>query len=402
MKKLIIITLLLITCKAGAQNYILKPGDKFPGVIIGPIINAPVTQLNLSTHPSNKLFIINFWGTWCSPCLPEMDSLAKLQAQFKGQIQIIGLSDDPINKLKKYLAKKPSKIWLASDTSSLLYQMLNLASVGQCIVINSKHEIVALLQSESVNAKTISRLIKGEKVKSNGETKNRLNVTNKDPFGVDSLLTSNFTVRGYMKDQGTMGRRYANGIYGGRRVSYFNINVEVLYKDAYGIVSEKQVVYEGRAKKYSDYKNKDLLYCFDLLVTPAQKDNLHIIMQQKLQAEMPVKGRIEMRDVDVYILKLKDAGKIIVPKSKQAMLVYEFDGRGFDGKGITLNQFADAYLSNEFDLPVINETGLEGLYDIKTNIELRSQEGVHKSIDDIGFSVTKARRKIKTLILYTE
>lgn len=402
MKKLILIIALLIACKADAQNYALKVSDKFPALVIGPIINAPVTQLNLSKYPSNKLFIINFWGTWCSPCIPEMDSLAKLQAKFNDQIQIIGLSDDPIDKLKKYLVKKPSKIWLVSDSTSSLYQMLNLANVGQCLVINSKHEIVALLRSESVNAKIIRQLIKGEKVKSNGETKSQLNTTDKDAFGVDSLLESNFTIRGYMKDQRSMSRRYANGIYGGRRVSYFNTNLVMIYKQAYDIISEKQVIYEGSAKKYADYKNKDLLYCFDLLVPPAQKDSLHIIMQQKLQAEMPVKARIEMRDTDVYILKLKDAGKIMVPKSKQAMLTYEFSGNGFDGKGITLNQFADVYLSNEFDLPVINESGLEGLYDIKTNIELRNQEGIRKSIDEIGFSVIKARRKIKTLILYTE
>jgi thiol-disulfide isomerase/thioredoxin len=402
MKKFLIIVILFIACKSSAQNYVLKPGDKFPEINIGPIINAPVTQLNLNQYPSNKLFIINFWGTWCSPCIPEMDSLAKLQAKFNNQIQVVGLSDDPITRLKKYLVKKPSKIWLALDSTSLLYQMLNLASVGQCIVVNSKHEIVALLKSDSVDEKTIRQLIKGVKVSSNGETKNQLNTTDKDPFGVDSLLTSNFTIRGYMKDQKGMSRRYANGIYGGRRVSYFNTSLVLLYKQAYDITSDKQVIYEGTAKKYAGYSNKDLLYCFDLLVRPDQKDSLHSIMQQKLRAEMPVKARIEMRDTDVYILKLKDAGKIMVPKSKETMLSYEFGGNGFDGKGITLDQFADLYLSNEYNLPVLNESGVEGLYDIKTIVELRTQEDINKSISDIGFNVIKARRKIKTLVLYTE
>jgi len=403
MKKLLLMALLLIVFNnAHAQNYMLKPGDKFPAIVMGPIINAPVTQLNLSKYPSNKLFIINFWGTWCSPCIPEMDSLAKLQTKFKGDIQIIGLSDDPVAKLERYLTKKPSGIWLASDTASLLYQMLNLASVGQCIVTNSKHEIIALLKSDSVDAKTIRRLIKGEKVRSNGETKNRLNTTDKDAFGVDSLMTSNFTIRGYMKDQPSMGRRYANGVFGGRRVSYFNTGLVMLYKQAYNIISEKQVVYEGMAKKYNDYKNKDLLYCFDLLVPPAQKDSLLIIMQKKLQTEMPVKARIEMRDMDVYVLKVKETGKLIVPKAKQATLSYEFSGNGFDGKAVTLNDFADQYLSNEFDLPVLNETGLEGRYDIKTNVDIRTQDGIRKSIDDIGLVITKASRKVRTLVLYTE
>ncbi|MES2061161.1 MAG: redoxin domain-containing protein [Bacteroidota bacterium] len=401
MKKILIAAILFISIKADAQNYMLKPGDQFPKIVIGPVINAPVTELNLSKYPSNKLFIINLWGTWCSPCIPEMDSLAKLQSRFSRQIQVIGLSDEPVDRLKKYLAKKPSKIWLASDTASLLYRMLNLAYVGQCIVVNAKHEIVALLKTDSVNAKVINRLIKGEKVKSNGGIQNRLNSTDKDPFGVDSLLASNFTIRSYMADQKAMGKRPNTGIFAGRRVTYYNVGVVNMFKTAYNITSLKQIVYEGSAKKYDNYEDKNLLYCFDLLVKPEQKDSLLIIMQNKLQQNLPVKARIELRDTDVYVLKLKDTAKVLIPKSKLTTITYGFSGRGFDGQGVTLNEFANLYLSNEFDLPVVDESGLKGRYDIKTNVEMRTKAGVMKSIEDLGFLLNKERRKVRVMILYT-
>jgi uncharacterized protein (TIGR03435 family) len=402
MKKLLTAALILIAVKADAQNYMLKPCDYFPAITINPIINAPVKTLNLSTYSSKKLFIINLWGTWCSPCIPEMDSLAKLQARYNQQIQVIGLSNDPVARLQKYLAKKPSGIWLASDTASLLYEMLNLAYVGQSIVINNKHQIVALLKTDSINAKVIARLLRGEKVKSNGEVQNALGRTNKDAFGVDSLLDNNFTLRGYMKDQQAMGQIPTTGIFAGRRVSYFNIGLLALYKTAYKITSMKQVVFEGHAKKYDDYKNKNLSYCFDLLVKPDQKDSLYIIMQQKLQQLLPVKARIEMRDTDVYVLKLKEDGKVMIPASKLTALTYGFSGQGFDGKGATLADFSNIYLSNELNLPVIDETSLGGRYDIKTNVEMRTKEGILKSIDDIGFKVEKTRRKVRIMVLYTD
>ena len=402
MKKLLIAAILLIAFKADAQNYMLKAGDKFPNIVISPMINAPFTELNLSKYPSNKLFIINLWGTWCSPCIPEMDSLAKLQSKFSQQIQVIGVSDEPIDRLKKYLVKKPSKIWLASDTASLLYRMLNLAYVGQSIVVNNKHEIVALLKTDSVNAKVISRLIKGEKIKSNGEVQNRLNSTEKDPFGVDSLLASNFSIRSYMADQQAMGKRPNSGVFGGRRISYYNVGVLNMYKEAYNIHSSKQIVFEGSAKKYDNYEDKNLSYCFDLLVKPEQKDSLLIIMQNKLQQNLPVKARIEMRDTDVYVLNLKDTAKVLIPKSKLTTLTYGFSGRGFDGQGVALNEFANLYLSNEFDLPLVNESGLKERYDIKTNVEMRTKAGILKSIDDLGFALNKERRKIRIMILYTD
>ena len=401
MKKLLIAALILFNIQANAQNYMLKPGDHFPAITISPIINAPVKSLNLSTYPSKKLFIINLWGTWCSPCIPEMDSLAKLQAKYGQQIQVIGLSNEPVDRLQKYLAKKPSGIWLASDTTSLLYEMLNLAYVGQSIVVNNKHQIVALLKTDSINPQVIARLLKGEKVKSNGEVKNALGRADKDAFGVDSLLDNNFTIRGYMKDQQAMGQIPTIGIFAGRRVSYYNIGLLTLYKAAYKITAMKQVVFEGLAKKYDDYKNKNLSYCFDLLVKPSQKDSLYIIMQQKLQQSLPVKARIELRDTDVYVLKLKE-DKVTVPVSKLTALTYSFSGQGFDGKGATLADFSNIYLSNEFNLPVIDETNLEGRYDIKTNVEMRTKEGILKSIDDICLKVEKTRRKIRIMVLYTD
>ncbi|RKR82839.1 uncharacterized protein (TIGR03435 family) [Mucilaginibacter gracilis] len=402
MKKIILVVLVFVAMQVNAQNYMLKPGDHFPAINITPIINAPVKTLNLSTYSSNKLFIINLWGTWCSPCIPEMDSLAKLQSKFAQHIQVVGLSDEPVDRIKKYLAKKPSKIWLASDTASLLYRMLNLAYVGQCVVINAKHEIVALLKTDSVNAKVINRLIKGEKIKSNGEVQNRLNSTDKDPFGVDSLLASNFTIRSYMTDQQAMGKRPSRGAFGGRRISYYNVGALTMYKEAYNITSSKQIVYEGSAKKYDNYQDKNLSYCFDLLVKPGQKDSLLIIMQNKLQQNLPVKARIELRDTDVYVLKLKDTAKLLIPKSKLMTITYGFSGRGFDGQGVTLNEFANLYLSNEFDLPVVDESGLKGRYDIKTNVEMRTKAGVLKSIEDLGFLLNKERRKVRIMILYTD
>jgi peroxiredoxin len=186
MKKLLITVILMAVVKCYAQNYILKPGDHFPDITLHPIINAPVKALYLNSYTSKKYFLINFWGTWCSPCIPEMEALAKLQNRFHQQIQIIGLSNDPKKKLEKYIAKKPSKLWLASDTSFLLYKMMNLASVGNCAIVDEKRNIIAIVNTDSVNTNLISRLLAGKKINSSALIA-EVSHTDKDPFGVDSL-----------------------------------------------------------------------------------------------------------------------------------------------------------------------------------------------------------------------
>ncbi len=41
-----------------------------------------------------KVVLVNFWATWCAPCRAEIPELVALQEKYRGQLQIIGVSED--------------------------------------------------------------------------------------------------------------------------------------------------------------------------------------------------------------------------------------------------------------------------------------------------------------------
>jgi thiol-disulfide isomerase/thioredoxin len=73
--------------------------------------NKVVTELMASTLPDSdakpqklaqwqgKIIVLNFWATWCAPCVKEMPELALLQKKLAHEnVQLIGIGiDDPIN-----------------------------------------------------------------------------------------------------------------------------------------------------------------------------------------------------------------------------------------------------------------------------------------------------------------
>lgn len=53
-----------------------------------------------------KLLLVNFWATWCAPCVEEMPELSELQnsTEFKN-LQVIGIGIDSATNIKEFAGK---------------------------------------------------------------------------------------------------------------------------------------------------------------------------------------------------------------------------------------------------------------------------------------------------------
>jgi len=43
---------------------------------------------------AGRLVLINFWATWCEPCLREMPSLERMQSRLGNKITVVAISED--------------------------------------------------------------------------------------------------------------------------------------------------------------------------------------------------------------------------------------------------------------------------------------------------------------------
>ena len=394
--RMIVVILLTACCCSVQGQALLKASDVFPDLVIRNIINAPVKEFDIHKQ-QNKFLILNFWGTWCSPCLPEMDSLAKLQVKNSKHIQVIGISNEPVSRLQRYLQRKPSTLWLASDTNSYLYRQFAFEYVGQSVIIDLQHHIMALVRTDSINQPFINKLVAGKPISSSAETGRKQQDVETDLFAIDTTLGFQVSWSSYRPGVPGMSKSYLHSSFEGRRRSYFNTCLPSILRDMYG-VSYNQVIYEVPEKTVCDYNNKQMLYCFDLLVRPEQKDSFNIIMRQLVDQLFPVKARLEKRSIPVYVLRrLPDAANWLESASNEN--TYSFSGRGFEGKGIFMKPFAD-YVSNELNLPVVDETGLTGKYDITTENTLRTKDDTLAALKKLGLTVEKTNREMDVVIIY--
>ncbi len=58
-----------------------------------------------------KVVLLNFWATWCKPCLAEMPDLNRLHETYKDKgLAVIVLSDESRDRLIKFMEKKPMQV----------------------------------------------------------------------------------------------------------------------------------------------------------------------------------------------------------------------------------------------------------------------------------------------------
>jgi peroxiredoxin len=68
---------------------------------------------------AGKVVVVNFWATWCPPCIEEMPSLDQFQRTFAGKgVEVIAISLDEDEKAyRDFLAQRNLKIRTVRDPS---------------------------------------------------------------------------------------------------------------------------------------------------------------------------------------------------------------------------------------------------------------------------------------------
>src|SRR5208337_4409864 len=84
---LIFVLILVAGCNRGSQ----------PGLVgnTAPDFTVQDADRKVTLHDlRGKVVVLNFWATWCPPCVEEMPSLEKLQSNLKDRVVVLAVSVD--------------------------------------------------------------------------------------------------------------------------------------------------------------------------------------------------------------------------------------------------------------------------------------------------------------------
>ncbi len=77
----------------------LRIGDKIPKELLNMPLrvvgkNTPSDTITLKDIPKHKILVLDFWASWCAPCIQSMEKWESIASSLKGNLEFLGVHID--------------------------------------------------------------------------------------------------------------------------------------------------------------------------------------------------------------------------------------------------------------------------------------------------------------------
>ncbi|MBI3884910.1 MAG: TlpA family protein disulfide reductase [Opitutae bacterium] len=154
--------LALLLSVLGAARAFAGFTDFVNGVRLGQELPAhEFAYLGASPETKGKVLLIDFWATWCAPCLEAMPELAKIHADYGARgLVVVSVTKEPAGTVEAFLKRQPLSQAVALDTGGKLHGALRIKAIPYAIVVDRRNKIVWRGQPSALTAKVLDALLK--------------------------------------------------------------------------------------------------------------------------------------------------------------------------------------------------------------------------------------------------
>jgi thiol-disulfide isomerase/thioredoxin len=131
-------------------------------------IDKKAPELNITQWVSEqpkiegKFILIDFWGTWCGPCIKGIPDMNEYQKKFKDQLVVIGISKEPIEKVNAF-KKAKMEYFSGIDVNGVLNDTFEIQGIPHVVLIDPKGNVrwegFPFLSGHQLTSKVIEDII---------------------------------------------------------------------------------------------------------------------------------------------------------------------------------------------------------------------------------------------------
>ncbi len=134
---LMVVGMVLGSRVAFCADVSLEPGERAPEITLKALLNAPDGAATSLDALRGKVVVLNFWATWCGPCVACIPSVNKIEAAHaQDPIVFIHVTDEDASVVRKFLKDRPIHGWVGIDDDGRTFERYGVRGRPEMAVID--------------------------------------------------------------------------------------------------------------------------------------------------------------------------------------------------------------------------------------------------------------------------
>lgn len=361
----------------GGQSLIGQPA---PELGIEKFLQAPEGEKSLSAL-KGKVVVLEFWATWCAPCVAAIPHLNQLNEEFRDkQVQFISVTDEGEDIIAPFLKRQEMKSWIGLDKDRSAFEAYGVRGIPRTFLINQEGIIAASLHPVGLSSDIIEKVIKGKKIERPKLPKPKT-VENEGTDPIFKIL-----IAPTEKEGGRSSSKISKG-YKQREAE--SKTLHQILSMAYGVPTTRIT------------GPKTLLESRYEISVRLPTNQFELLFQQALTASLQLRVSNQKKSVEVFVLMAgEDSAEKLKPSVMGSGGSMTSGGRG---KIKTINgeisMLANS-LESVLERIVEDGTGIEGKYDWEITYDEDDPNSVLAALkEQLGLRIRKEQREIEFLVV---
>lgn len=355
-----------------------RPGDRAPALEIEETLNGAADAADWAAV-QGKATVLEFWATWCGPCVGVIPHLNQLADELSGEdIRFVSVTDEEEGTVAPFLESIPISGVVALDLDRSAFRDYGIRSIPTTFLVDREGVIQAVTRAHDVTKDHLLDLMAGRRpdVPEIEDSSEPFEVDDEEGEAVFQVLVRPTTSRtgcGIMRNP--------------PEVRMTSCAPDSMLRGAYDVEP-------GRFVMEAELPDRK----FDVVVNTGSRPGLLVpAMQQAVSAALGVDASWEERVVEAYVLLNPGEAKLkplpdegghsarVTPQSLAATNTDLLAGR----------------VAHLLERPVLNETGLTGRYQIDLKFDVKDDpESLYRAIEDtLGLELVLAERPVRMLVV---
>ena len=141
----------------------LNPGDPAPPLSLEVVLQGPEAGDVTWAALKGKAVVLEFWATWCAPCIGAIPHWNELAEEMKGEpVRFLSIADERAETIRPYLERRPIRGWIGLDTDRSVFEAFGVEGIPHTVLVDGHGIVRAVTDPFAVTAEALRKLAAGQ------------------------------------------------------------------------------------------------------------------------------------------------------------------------------------------------------------------------------------------------